>query len=489
MMKKLLFVLTVLICSLEIKAGDSMRDCMLLPITDGQDNSVGFKIFEEIEYYIKDSAWCDYKSNSELINILGEYSNNLQDHLNNKDVLKVVAEKTKAGSLIKVNLKVEPRNTYVNVEVIGDNGEDLYFREKTLLNTNDERVISQTIKNWLELYEKTIPYRGKVKGVLGDQFTIDLGKKSKIFEGSELTIVRAMGKRQHPLLKEIIDYQTEKIATAKVFDVNDSQAQAKVLDYTTNKKLQIGDWVLVKKRDLQKVENNDPFNESAKNSIGTLGSVGFYLGLGSSQLDQSSTRDKTADGMMISADVKVEAWATRNYFAGLELGKAFGKYSKDSGEFANDKNSTTNSSFRLMGGYRYLPLGYFYGPQVDFYGGFAKYTYDLKNNVADKLQEVSFSGVMLGAKANLPIYERLRAFVNFDFLLTNSFSQKLGYYGNDSSSSTYRVGFGTQYIYATNMSYSLGLEILKNKAEFDGPGILQMQFSDVSVKVGAIFTF
>ena len=219
---------------------------MLLPVTDGVDNKIGFKVFEEIENYIKEGSWCTYKSNSELINILGQYSKNLENHLANKDVLKVVADKTKAGTMIRVNLQLQAGMTDVKIEIIGENGEDKYFKEQTQLRSNDSSLIAQTVKNWLDVYEKTIPYDGRIKGILGDQFTIDIGKKSHIYNGNEIVIERPTTKRQHPLLKEIVDYQTEKIAQAKVFDVTDTQAQAKVISYEGQKKLKLEDWVKVR---------------------------------------------------------------------------------------------------------------------------------------------------------------------------------------------------------------------------------------------------
>jgi len=209
-------------------ASESIRNCMLLPIVDGLDNRAGFKVFEEVESYLKESSWCSYKSNSELINVLGQYAKNLDSHLNNKDVLKVISDKTHAGSMIRVNLQMQVGITDVKVEIIGENGEDRYFKEQTQLHSSDISVIAQTVKNWLDVYEKTIPYEGRVKGILGDQFTIDIGRKSHVYNGSEITIVRAVSKKQHPLLKEVVDYETEKIAEAKIFDVSDNQAQAKI---------------------------------------------------------------------------------------------------------------------------------------------------------------------------------------------------------------------------------------------------------------------
>ena len=87
------------------------------------------------------------------MNILGNYKSNLQAHLKNSDVLRVLAEKMKAGSLIRTDIEPQAKGVVVSINVVGDNGEDLYFSEKTALNTDSVEIISQTIKNWLEEYE------------------------------------------------------------------------------------------------------------------------------------------------------------------------------------------------------------------------------------------------------------------------------------------------------------------------------------------------
>lgn len=486
-MKKLL-LLGLLAFSANIFASESMRHCMLLPVTDGADNKVGFRVFEDIESYIKDGTWCTYKSNSELINILGQYSKTLEGHLNNKDVLKVVADKTKAGTLIRISLALGASATEVKVEIIGENGEDRYFKEQTQLKSTDPSVISQTVKNWLDIYEKTIPYNGRVKGVLGDQFTIDIGKKSQLFNGSEIVIERPTAKRQHPLLKEIIDYQTEKIADARVFDVGENQAQAKVLNYEGNKKLKIDDWVKVRSVESRKVVEQVAYGDKADNEFGKLGSIGIFLNLGSSTVTKSGASERSLDGMLFGGDLEAEIWATRNFWAGLDFGKKFGTYKKDLGTFASDSNSTDNTAMRLKFGYKYLPLGFFYGPQVDVYAGYGSYTYGMSTNTTDGFTEFTFSGLLLGARGSIPIYEATRMYMLIDFLLTSSYKEKVRVYGADDSSSNYRLEFGGQYAYETNITLSAGLQILANKASFTG-ATKEEQFKDTSAKVGAIFTF
>ena len=49
--------------------------------------------------------------------------------------------------------------------------------EKTILNKVDPYDINTALVSWLELYEVSIPYDGKVLGVLGDQLTFTFPKK------------------------------------------------------------------------------------------------------------------------------------------------------------------------------------------------------------------------------------------------------------------------------------------------------------------------
>ncbi len=486
-MKSIILLMTFL-CISAVGASESMRNCMLLPITDGVDNKVGFKVFEELENYIKDGSWCTYKSNSELINILSQYSKNLDGHLNNKDVLKVIADKTKAGSLIRVTLQMQAGQTEVKTEVIGENGEDKYFKEQTQLKSNDASLIAQTIKNWLDVYEKTIPYNGRVKGVLGDQFTIDIGKKSHIYNGSEIIIERPTTKRQHPLLKEIVDYQTEKIADAKVFDVSDTQAQAKITQYEGQKKLRLEDWVKIRAAEKVKAVEQINFPEKEKEDFGKLGTIGLYLDLGSSSTSQTGTAEKSMNGFLYGVDVETEVWATRNWWFGLDLSKKFGKYSKDQGTFSQDSNTTTNSETRFKVGYKYLPMGFFYGPQVDVFAGYASYGYSLATNTVDGYTDFTFKGFLLGTRGSVPVVENVRLYLIFDFLLTSTYKEKVRIFGSDDSSSNYRLEAGGQYTFEPNITFVGGLSVLSNKASFTGATKEEL-FKDVSAKIGTIFTF
>src|SRR3989344_1832135 len=152
-MKYLLLLLGLTLTSVTM-AQSSMRRCSLLPITDSVGGAIGFKVFEEVEKDLKKSNWCTYISNSGMINVFSRYRENLPQYLKTKEVLKTVAEKLKVGSVILVNLKNEIDGVEVELNIYGENGEDLLFSEKSQLDNDEINAIAETVNHWLELYAK-----------------------------------------------------------------------------------------------------------------------------------------------------------------------------------------------------------------------------------------------------------------------------------------------------------------------------------------------
>lgn len=134
-------------------------------------------------------------------------------------------------------------------------------------------------------------------------------------------------------------------------------------------------------------------------------------------------------------------------------------------------------------------MGFFNGPQIEGYAGYAKYLYGLETHLADQYTEISFSGALLGIRGTIPIYDKIRIYTLFDFLLTSSYSEFVRILGPGTAISNYRIEFGGQYMYLPNQIFSGGLSILSNNANFASGTIKQMQFMDVALKIGALTTF
>ncbi len=488
---KILSLLFVFFISLPAHSKFSLRRCILLPITDEVQGAVSFKVFQKLEYYLKNSNWCYYRTNSEILNILGAYQKNLKAHLANDEVLKVIADRTKSGSLIKIDLVPHVKGIEAQVYVIADNGKDLYFKEQTLLETNDIEIITRTIMNWLEVYSKSIPYDGRVIGILGNQFTIDVGKEFGVFPESKVTIYRPKYKKKHPLLKEIVEWEKESIGDGKLFHVTNMQSHGKVDSFHSKKKVQIGDWVLVNK-DKQKEESIGlPYKDLEKDSFGKLGTLGLYLnfGPGSATSTQSNTDVRKIGGLVVGIDLAGELWITREFWSSLELGQHFGTYSKDEGNIqATADNSVSNGHFKWKFGYRYLPIGFFYGPRVDGYFGYGSYTYGLDTQSDDGFVEGTFNGLLMGVKGDMPIHQLFRIFLNVDFMPSPGYTEKVRVYGNATNTSYYLIRFGTEYVYAENMTIEGSYSTSSSTAEFETTG-KEIKHKESLFRVGAKFTF
>jgi opacity protein-like surface antigen len=465
-----------------------MRSCILLPIEDSVDNGIAFKVFEDVEHYLKRSEWCYYRSNSEILNILSNYKKSLNSVLSDKNVLRVVSEKTKTGSLIKVDIKSHVKGINVKMIVIADNGEDIYFREEANLDNDDYLLISQTIKNWLDIYEKSIPYDGRVIGVLGNQFTLDIGTDSGVFQEMEVFVVRPYRKKKHPLLKEVVDWETIKIGNGKILFSNKNQSQGQITSYATKKRLKVEDWVLFKKKNKENYVEKAKFKEEDGYEFGKIGNISLWFNIGKGSATSNIYNLRKVGGTIFGVDLDGQVWATRNYWAGLKISRRVGTLSKEEGPLVNETNSATISKFEAKVGYKYLPMGFFYGPQVDGYLGYSNFVYSLDKSSGDGFTELGFKGPMLGVKGSMPFKKVYRAFLEFNFVVSPKFTEEDDIYGNAESASNYGILVGGSYSYNPNMTLDLGYGIDSAKAKFLNPS-RTIKVKTSTFKLGTTFTF
>ena len=482
-------LLLIIIFPIHSFAQSSMRRCTLLPITDSVGGAIAFKVFEKVEIQLKKSNWCTYVSNSGLIQIFSRYRENLAQHLKQKEVLKTVAEKLQVGSIIRVALVNEIKGVEIQLEVHGEDGDDIYFSEKMLVETDDIDTISQNITNWLDTYSKTIPDDVKINGILGDRIKLAVGKGYPIQIAQSFIVKRPISKKKHPLLKKIVDWETEILAEGKVFSISDNQALGMVKVYKSDKKLAAGDWVRLETFKSETISDKE-IEDKKDEEPGTLGIISIALFGSSSSVDTvTPTGSKRMNGNLFGFDLRGEGWITRQYFAALEIVRSVGKLSDVSGNPDKSSLNAQFSVFKLTGGYKYLPIGFFYGPQIDIYGGYASYTFDLDYSAADGFGKGTISGILLGVAANIPINREYRFNVQADFLPFPSFEDSDGIYGGATSVSALDLEIGVKYQYTPRMTLDGSIETFAGKAKF-GDDFKEISYHDnLKLKFGASFNF
>jgi hypothetical protein len=489
-MKQFIAVLTLaVVLAVPVYGQSSMRRCTLLPITDSVGGAIGYKVYEEVERELRRSSWCTFVSNAALVSVFSRYRENLPQYLRSKEVLATVADKLKVGSLILVNLKSELRGIEAELTVYGETGEDIYFSERAQLDNDDVELVAQTVGNWLDVYAKMIPYDAKISGILGDQITLDVGKGYPIRSGQRFVVKRLTQKKKHPLLKKVVDWETRPLAEGKVMSISDNQALGLVSAYKGEAKLERGDWVRLEEF-RPGVDDGTPVEEKKEvESPGTLGIISLALFGANSSVDTTTPGGaRRMAGNLFGVDFRVEGWITRQYFAALEIDRSLGLLKKSSGDPQKSAINVNNGSFKLSGGYKYLPIGFFYGPQIDLYGGFANHSFDLDVSLQDGFGASSISGILLGTAANVPLSREYRFFARAEFLPFPSFTDDDGIFGSATSVNAMELEIGFRYHYTVRMTLDGSVETLSRKARFKGD-YKEISHKDNRLKLGVSFNF
>ncbi|MGB0453683.1 MAG: hypothetical protein ACPGJV_08200 [Bacteriovoracaceae bacterium] len=466
----------------------SFRRCLLLPIQDQVGGAIGFGVFQDVENYLKNSDWCFYKHNSEILNILSNYRNNLDSHLENPDVLSILADKIRAGSIIRIRLKRELKRITVELNILADNGKDILFRNKVAAENDRIEVLSQTVKNWLDIYKNQIPYDGRVTGVLGNQFTIDIGKNFGLYQNAKITILRPTKRKKHPLLKEVVSFQSVKIAEGLIFHVNEFQGHGNVKVYEGKNKVGVNDWIIIDKLDQSMTKNDEKFQDPKKYSFGKIGKVGIgpLFSSGSATWNNGGVETREISTLLYGLSLNGELWLTREYIVGLSIEKLFGGYEEEQGTIILNSNDGDPLFTKLYAGYKYLPMGFFYGPQVDGYIGYKSNKYNF--STSDGFTSYSLSGLLVGAKGNVPLHKLVRMYLFMDFLITSSYSEDGSLYGEEDSSSNYELGLGVNYMWEPKIDIEGYFKINSTEVKFRNP-TTTLTTKETSLGVKANFTF
>ena len=481
---KYIVLLFIFIASSNSWSQASMKRCTLLPVTDGVGGAIANPVFIEVEKRIKAGQYCSYVSNADLLHVFSRYRNNLANHLKSPEVIKVVGDKLNVGSLIRINIVNEINGVEVEMEVHGANGTDSYFQEKKSLSSDDVEEIVIQVTRWISEYNKNVPYDALVLGVLGEQVTIDLPKDLNVRPGQEFIVKKLHQKKQHPLLKKIVEWDSEVIAQGVIKSLSDDQALGEINHYRNNGRINSGDWIKV----LPYREPKVKLPEEKRIEPGKLGQLSAAFTLDSlSTKNKTPTSSNSLSGMSAGVDLTAEAWITRMYFAKVNYARSLGSVKRNSGDVDN-RLDINQSQVKVLGGYKFLPLGFFYGPQIDFYGGYASFTYDSEDASTHGYSEHRFSGFLVGVLGNIPINNIYRFYAGFEMMGFPNFEDSSDNYGSKKSISSFELDLGVKYQYNPRITFDAGLAISSRKATFSGD-YKEIHYRNNKLKLGATFTF
>ena len=463
---------------------------MLLPVIDKKNSALSFRIFEDVEEYLQESNWCYYRPNSEILNIFYNYNNGLDNIINDPNVLSAVSEKVRAGSLIQIEVKEGEFYSLLSLKVYGANGSDIYFAKEQKLGKKTYDSISKRLRKWLSEYKDEIPYDGRIVGILGDSITIDVGRNQGLSKKTKVILLRPIGKQTHPLLKQVANWEVNAFAESDVLNLNDSKSVIKITNYTASIKARIGDWVKIgEKLKPLTVSTSNPIKIENAYKFGKLGHFNFGLNVGSAtSINTTGVNLKKISGLFIGGEIGLELWATRNYWIGVDYRKVAGSAEAEEGILINTTSSEGIGQFEIKAGYRYLPLGFFYGPQLNGYIGYASYSFLLETSLLDGFTSLSYSGFLLGFNGSVPVRNIITFIIDLSFIWFPTYTEEFMLYGEDNSSTAYSLDVILKYNYRPNMTWDLGYGVVSARSIFQNPNRTLNRMGSF-FKFGSTFTF
>ena len=474
MVKKYLIV-GLIFFSANLFAKYDLRRCLILPVTGNKDLTFSNQVYQETEDYLKDVKWCYYTPNSEIMDILTKYKNNLDEYLENKEVLQVVAEKTKTGALVRIQLLTQNVGVLVKFRVMGENGEDIYSRDEKLFPENDPGSIGETIAKWLEDYSKKIPFDAQIVSVDNKNFKADMGSNIGFDKDMEAMIVHPLGKKIHPLLKEVVGWDIKDLGLGKFDNVEDEHSFGAIINLVSETNPVEGDW-LIKKGPLKEAEPKE------KKGTPKYGYVSLALDLGNgNQTAQAYNFSNEYTGFMVGGYLKGEIWFLEHLWSSLELDGRFGELK---GDYYPQYDYESRSFFKFKVGYRFLLADSFFGPQIDVYLGYGGYSYQPDEVYLQGPVDATFNGLIFGAKGNIPISEKIRAFLEAEMIFANGKSAQY----NGGTTPGYSLFIGGNYFFQPKWSADLYLGGYNNTFENIVPGE-NVVYKDYSLRLGASLYF
>ena len=133
-------------------------------------------------------------------------------------------------------------------------------------------------------------------------------------------------------------------------------------------------------------------------------------------------------------------------------------------------------------------MGYFYGPQVNFYGGWGKYSYSLDESSTDGFGENDISGIILGVGGNIPLKKGLRLYASGEIMPFADFNDEDNVFGGSKSISSTALDIGVIYYWSPAMKLTAGIDIISNAMRFSGANS-ELKYSETNFNAGAQFSF
>lgn len=429
------------------------------------------------------------KSNLILENSKLPYYKIIED----SEILGQLAKVNRSQTLIRTRATKEGPQYRFSIEWILPPKMDVLAKEEFLLkenettNTFSETELTSNIQSSLDRMIKKIPFLGTVTGIDNKLATINLGKKAGIKPGDTLVISTLDEVKQHPLLKEIVDWRLSPTGKLVVEQVEEDLSFCKVEEQAQGRQVYRHQKIVeIRSAPLAKVEIDENIQDSQPKKPMTQAqewnpSTGWirgstWMGIFTREFSNSSSVAKSGSGFLGGTHAQGQLWLTREWFA--EAGFSYAFWNLAQHDTTSGSENTINvagsmSDFKLAAGYSYLVTGDTLGPKGWIKIGTHSISYVLPILASSSLSPSSFRSIFVGIGADLPLNRFWGGVTDLEFGAISSGSETGGTSGNMLSASDVQFFIGSYYRWKPRLMFQGGIQIYGNNGNFTKSSLSQ----------------
>jgi hypothetical protein len=418
------------------------------------------------------------------------------------EILRQVARAVRADSLLRTKItKTGERYRFEidwiyapKMEVLAKEAFDLGSPGNGL--SLEAKAIHAELQSHLKKLLKQVPYEGQVTGRDGSVITLNIGTASGLKKGDTLVLGTVDEIKKHPLLKEIVDWRITQTAKAQIDQVEANMSFGRITEEDSNRAVSRYQKIIqiIPGQSLPSAESLQPLyggrksredlnrsmSEIPEEDPARLGWVEAQPWLSSWTRTFTDTGvGKEGSGVAKGAKIEGQLWLNRNWFLQGGLNYGFAQFSQtdtltqQASTGVDGDLSATRYHYEL--GYHYLPSRNFFGPKGWVKLGYQSFQLSIPKNDTEKTGSATFSGLLAGFGADLPIRGGFGGIFSLDLGIMNSgITQGIGL-GDPSGISTINLYLGGYYRLSQKMMARLGAEILSQSADFSSGASLNQR--------------
>lgn len=432
-----------------------------MPIETKQTISDVSPIFIEIEKFIESKRLCELYQQSDLIELLSGHEENLSTYLENSEILKLIAQKTKTGSILKTKLIHSNENAILELRIYAEDGINLLFHRQQTYQFKNQQLAIETFKNWLIEYGKYLPYHSRIIEKNQDSFLIEKSHFFKPDENYEVFIFRP----NKELRGGLYHFDKMIIGKANIEIQANRSGLGKLQSYLSDFKIKAGDWISIEKI-TKSMKRKDQISLPLRMDIGEqnhLG-IGFNLGIGDTEIDQGTSTDEIG-GIIYGVNILFQYWISHRFFVA-------GNFSNTLGSLGVRERSTTTDFYGEPSSIQYelgvkLPQFTFL-KKNQFLFSIARSKTSYHHRLSEKFTPFNISSLLFKTEWRYPLKDRNFLSISYSKSLSSNYKEKnvLNGEADSASQSIYKLSMFFLPL-GQNRYHSIFLEMNNKKAEFD----------------------